>query len=197
MKKNKKLVIIICFVAAALLFVCILVSMIKGNVEDIQNAKAMSIEAEQSAQRLEQQAKELAEQQEQEKSKLSSIKPVIQEPDDSDGESLGVFGGMFDKVIALSKESGLLLRSIEYEMNPMDDAIYQNFSDIYNVCELKFFFVGSYTQLRSFLDAMVNKFEYLVSISRLNVTAFSENTDYILINMSITLYSKKAASAAL
>ena len=197
MKKNKKLVIIICFVAAALLFVCILVSMIKGNVEDIQNAKAMSIEAEQSAQRLEQQAKELADQQEQEKSKLSSIKPVIQEPDDSDGESLGVFGGMFDKVIALSKESGLLLRSIEYEMNPMDDAIYQNFSDIYNVCELKFFFVGSYTQLRSFLDAMVNKFEYLVSISRLNVTAFSENTDYILINMSITLYSKKAASAAL
>ena len=197
MKKNKKLVIIICFVAAALLFVCILVSMIKGNVEDIQNAKAMSIEAEQSAQRLEQQAKELAEQQEQEKSKLNSIKPVIQEPDDSDGESLGVFGGMFDKVIALSKESGLLLRSIEYEMNPMDDAIYQNFSDIYNVCELKFFFVGSYTQLRSFLDAMVNKFEYLVSISRLNVTAFSENTDYILINMSITLYSKKAASAAL
>lgn len=197
MKKNKKLVIITCFVAAALLFVCILVSMIKGNVEDIQNAKAMSIEAEQSAQRLEQQAKELAEQQEQEKSKLNSIKPIIQEPDDSDGESLGVFGGMFDKVIALSKESGLLLRSIEYEMNPMDDAIYQNFSDIYNVCELKFFFVGSYTQLRSFLDAMVNKFEYLVSISRLNVTAFSENTDYILINMSITLYSKKAASAAL
>ncbi|MGM9993493.1 MAG: hypothetical protein ACI37R_02045 [Candidatus Avigastranaerophilus sp.] len=197
MKKNKKLVIIICFVTAALLFVCILVSMIKGNVEDIQNAKAMSIEAEQNAQRLEQQAKELAEQQAQEKSKLNSIKPVIQEPDDSDGESLGVFGGMFDKVIALSKESGLLLRSIEYEMNPMDDAIYQNFSDIYNVCELKFFFVGSYTQLRSFLDAMVNKFEYLVSISRLNVTAFSENTDYILINMSITLYSKKASSAAL
>ena len=39
-----------------------------------------------------------------------------------------------------------------------------------------------------------NNFEYLVYISSLSVTAFERNTDYILANTSITLYSKKPES---
>lgn len=193
MKKIKHLVTL-CFIAAAIIFGSILFTMVKGNIEDLQNAKSNSAAAEKNALKLKQQAEEIDKKQLEEKNQLSSIKPVLQEPSDSDGESLGVFGEMFDKIIYISKENGLLLRSLEYEKNPMDDPVYQDFNDKYNVCELKFFFVGTYAQLRSFLYAMVNNFEYLISISRLDITAFSDNTDYILINMSITLYSKKASA---
>lgn len=191
MKKNKQL-ITLCLIAAPIIFICILGTMIRGNVEDLQNAKNNSITAERNALKLKKEADEIDKKQTEEQNQLKSIKPVLDEPSASDGESLGVFGEMFDKVIALSRENGLLLRSLEYEKNPADDAIYQDFSDQYHVCELKFFFVGTYAQLRSFMDAIVNQYSYLVSISRLNVTAFSDNTDYILINMSITLYSKKS-----
>lgn len=194
MKKNKQLVPLLCIIAAAILFAGIIFSMVRGTMEDLQSAKANNAVSGKKAVKLKEQAEEIAKRQQEEKNQLNSIKPVLQEPSDSDGESLGVFGGMFDKIITISKENGLLLRSLEYEMNPAGDEVYQDFSDVYNVCELKFFFVGTYAQLRSFINAMVNNFEYLISISRLNVTAFSDNTDYILINMSITLYSKKAAA---
>lgn len=192
MKKNKKLIPLLCILASVILFIVILSTMIKGNLEDLQNAKSNSLASEKKAQKLKQQAEEIDKKEEEEKTQLNSIKPVLQEPSESDGESLSVFGEMFDRIISISKENGLLLRSLEYEKNPAGDPVYQDFSDFYNVCELKFFFVGTYAQLRSFLNAIINNFKYLVSISQLNITAFSDNTDYILINMSITLYSKKA-----
>lgn len=193
MKKNKQLVPL-CILTTVALFIGIIFSMVSGTIEDLQSTKANSAASEKNAGKLKEQAEEIAKKQQEEKNQLNSIKPVLQEPSDSDGESLGVFGEMFDRIINISKENGLLLRSLEYEMNPADDEVYQDFNDVYNVCELKFFFVGTYAQLRSFMNVMVNDFDYLVSVSRLNITAFSDNTDYILINMSITLYSKKASA---
>ena len=76
-------------------------------------------------------------------------------------------------------------------MRPANDPIYIENPEIYNACELKFFFVGSYSQLQAFLSDMNNNFKYLTYISKLNITAFTSNTDYLLINISITLYSKK------
>ncbi|MBQ4124208.1 hypothetical protein IJD44_10900 [bacterium] len=191
MNNNKQLAPM-CILVAVILFIGIIVSMTRTNISDLESIKTSTEATERNKNKLEKQSNEITAKQEAEEKQLNSIKPVMQEPSDSDGESLGVFGGMFDKVIAKSKESGLMLRSLEYEMNPADDAIAQDFHDVYNVCELKFFFVGTYAQLRSFIHTMINDFEYLVSISRLNISAFSDNTDYILINMSITLYSKKA-----
>lgn len=190
MKKSKQIVPL-CLLVAAILFVGILVSMVKGSIEDFQNEQMNNRESVQTSEELKLQADKIVQQQQEEERKLNSIKPVMKEPSDSDGESLGTFGEAFDRIINISKESGLLLRSIEYERNPENDAIYKDFSDIYNVCELKFFFVGTYASLRSFINSMVNEYDYLVSISRLNVMAFSDNTDYLLIKMSITLYSKK------
>ena len=98
---------------------------------------------------------------------------------------------MFEEIIKRAQSNGLLIRSIEYDMKPADDPIYMEYSDTYNVCQLKFFLVGSYSQLQAFLNGINNNFEYLTSISKLNVTAFRANTDYLLINLGITLYSKK------
>ena len=76
-------------------------------------------------------------------------------------------------------------------MRPSNDILYMANSNYYNACELKFFFVGNYSQIRAFLDDMNKNFEYLTSISGLNITAFPENENYLLISTSITLYSEK------
>ena len=99
---------------------------------------------------------------------------------------------MFEEIIRKAQKNGLMIRSIEYDMRPATDPIYLENPEAYNACELKFFFVGSYAQLQTFLSDMNNNFGYLTYISKLNITAFTSNTDYLLINISITLYSKKA-----
>lgn len=129
-----------------------------------------------------------------EKLKLNSLKPIYETDIDSSSGNLGIFGNMFERLVRRAQSNGLMIRSIEYNMNPMSDPLYAEHSDIYNACELKFFFVGTYSQLQSFLSEVSNNFEYLIYISKLSVSAFSKNTDYLLINTSITLYSKKPES---
>ena len=105
--------------------------------------------------------------------------------------NLSVFGTMFEDIIAKIQKNGLFIRSIEYNMRPEADQIYQIGSKSYNVCELNFFLVGTYSQLQDLLVEMNNNFNYLTYISKLNITSFNANTDYLLIDTSITLYSKK------
>ena len=130
----------------------------------------------------------------QEKVKLQSIKPVYETDLDSANKNLGIYGNMFENLVKRAQSNGLMIRSIEYNMTPENDPLLTDSADKYNACELKFFLVGTYSQLQGFLMEVNNNFEYLVSISKLSVTAFDRNTDYILANTSITLYSKKPES---
>ena len=129
---------------------------------------------------------------EEERLKLKSLKPVYEAEVDSASQNLGIYGDMFEKLVKGAQRNGLMIRSIEYNMTPETDLLLEEHSDAYNACELKFFFVGTYSQLQSFLSEVNNNFEYLTYVSNLSVTAFSKNTDYLLINTSITMYSKKS-----
>ena len=130
----------------------------------------------------------------QEQMKLQSIKPVYESGVDSSTQNLGIYGNMFENLVKRAQSNGLMIRSIEYNMTPESDPLVIEHSNRYNACELKFFLVGTYSQLQSFLLEVNNNFEYLVYVSNLSVTAFERNTDYILANTSITLYSKKPES---
>jgi hypothetical protein len=141
---------------------------------------------------LEEQIKKIESQKEEENIKLQALKPIYASEVDSSADNLGMFGNMFEDIIRYAQNDGLLIRSIEYDLRPSTDLIYQENANAYNVCELKFFFVGTYMQLQSFLNDMNNNFQYLVHISKLDVTAFTENTDYLLVKTSITIYSKKS-----
>lgn len=190
MKKNKQLVPLI-LVVAAILGIAIAVFLVKGSIEQYSSAASRVTDSRDNLQKLQLEDKRISEEQEKDALELSSIKPVYKASQNSAGDTLAIFGPMFEQVIQLSRESGLLIRSIQYQMNPTDDQVYTDFGNEYNVCELKFFFVGTYIQLKDFLYALVNRYEYLVSISKLNVSSFKSNPDYVLINISITLYSKK------
>lgn len=123
---------------------------------------------------------------------LKEIKPIYESTIKVDGaDGLGNFGSMFDNIIKLTNANKLYIRSIEYKMNPDTDELYSKFSKIYNACELKLFVVTTYGDLLRFLKAIEGgEFEYLAGISNLSVSSFSGNTDYILANISITMYTK-------
>lgn len=195
MKNNKKIAPI-CIALACIVFCIIIYFIISKTYEELNNAKLRSIDAKQSLERLQLEDAQIAKQQEKDELELRSIKPIFQAPENTDDQNLAAFGQMFEKIISVAKSSGLLLRSIEYNMNPPEDAVYKDFGNLYNVCDINFFFVGTYMQLKSFLMAITNNFEYLVSISNLNVSSYSQNPDYILINLSLTLYSKKPVKEA-
>lgn len=191
MKKNAQLVFI--FLAMAIAIFCIILFYtVPPLLEEYSSTKVQVQNNKVELEKLEQQDKKLKDKKAQEEIQLQSLKQIYQAEVDSI-DSLATYGTMFDDLIKMSQSHGLLIRSIEYDMNPTFDTVYADFSNQYNVCELKFFFVGSYAQLRKYMKDII-QFPYLVSISSLNVTAFSENTDYLLIKMSINLYSKKATN---
>lgn len=189
-KKNNNLVPII-FVVAILLFGVIAYMMVGTAKDEYDNALASQVSSTSDLDTYKSQYETSKAEREKNELQIQSIKQVYQSTMNGANENLGVFGTMFEDIIKKAQYNGLLIRSIEYDMRPSSDPLYADFSTEYNVCELKFFLVGTYTQLRAFLNDTVNNFPFLISLSKLNVTAFEGNTDYILINISLTLYSKK------
>ncbi len=191
MNKKNKQIVPLCFLIAVIVFFAITYIMVSSSVEEYKNANDSQTAVKAEFENYQTKYNQSKEQKAKDEQQLQTIKPVYESTENSENENLGVFGTMFEDIIKKAQYNGLLIRSIEYDMRPADDQIFLNFSDSYNVCELKFFFVGTYAQLKTFMNELLNNFKYLISISRLNITSFTGNTDYLLINMSITLYSKK------
>ena len=117
------------------------------------------------------------------------LKPFYKQ-DVPQNDSIAAFGGMFEDMVDYIKINGLLLRSIEYNIKPEADLIYKNFATTYNVCEIKLFIIGTYPQLKGFLKD-VEMYPYFISVSQLNIVPYESNKKFLLVNMSINLYSKR------
>lgn len=105
-------------------------------------------------------------------------------------DSIASFGGMFEDIIDYVRINGLMLRSIEYNINPEQDLIFKNFAANYNVCEVKLFMIGTYPQLQTFFSD-IHAYPYYINISKVYIKPYEAKTQYLLINLSINLYSKK------
>lgn len=192
MKKQNKQIVPLCFLAAILLFGVIVWSMINPVLTEFNDARSSSERNAKELENIRQKYNKAKEKRDQEEMQLKSIKQVYQtEYDGNSTDNLAMYGDTFEDIIKRAQYNDLFIRSIEYDTKPASDSIYANFSEQYNACELKFVLVGKYPQLKAFLNEVINNFQYLLSISRINVTAFSGDTDYILIDMGLTLYSKK------
>ena len=170
---------------------------IKSALDDYFTEKTKFNRNERQIKEFDEKEKELISQETAEANQLKSLKPIYESNIiDTNNNSTAVYGTMFDKLIKLAQANGLMIRSVEYNTTPQYDEVFNNFPDAYSACEFKFFFIGSYNQFKSYLNDISNKFEYFLSISDLNVTAFNENPDYLLIKVSFTLYAKKGKSPA-
>ena len=126
--------------------------------------------------------------------KQNKLKPFFEQkgaPEDS----IASFGGMFEDVIDYVKMNSLMLRSVEYFMNPKEDPMYAKFPLLYNVCRINLFMVGTYTQLEGFLKD-ISVYPYFIDISEINITPYKKDMNYLIMNVSLTLYSKKQKAAA-
>ncbi len=117
------------------------------------------------------------------------LKPFYKQ-DFAPKDSIASFGGMFEDVINYVKINGLLLRTIEYNINPDNDPIYKNFTVAYNVCEINMFVIGTYPQLQGFFND-IEMYPYYLSVNQINIMPYENNKKYLLANVSIHLYSKK------
>ncbi len=191
-KKNNQYVPI-CFIAGIILCIAIAFFVVKPAFEEYNDASERQKRTVSELQGLDEKMQKEKSRQSQEEMNLKSIKQIYESSSNGNAsDNLAVFGTLFDDVIKTAQTNNLFIRSIEYDTKPANNTIYSNFSDQYHVCELKFFLVGKYPQLKTFLnDITGSNFKYLVSISDINITAFNGDTDYILIKLSISLYSKK------
>lgn len=188
-KKNNQYVPI-CFLAGIILCLAVIFFMVKPALEEYNDAKERNTKAASDLRTYEEKAQKAKQQQAEEEMNLKSIKQIYETIYDNT-DNLAAFGTMFDDLIKRAQENDLFIRSIEYDTKPADNSVYTDFSDQYNVCKLNFFLVGKYPNLRNFLNDITNNFKFLLSVSNVNITAFEGDTDYILIKLSVTLYSKK------
>ncbi len=192
MKKLKQNIGVICIVVAILIFILIVKTIVEEPFNEYSAQMATRDSNIAKLENYEKQKQELEKKEAEEENQLKKFKPFYKAPANSEQNSPGLYGNMFDSIIKIAQSNGLMIRSIETDMNPSYAPLFAANSDKYFACEFKFFFIGTYAQLQSYLNDMINKFEYMMSISKLNVTAFSENPDYLLIKISFTLYAQKA-----
>ncbi len=188
-KKNNQYVPI-CFLAGIIVCLAVVFFMAKPAIEEYNEAKERNERAASELKSYEEKGQKIKEKQAEEAMNLKSIKQIYETVYDNT-DNLAAFGTMFDDLIKKAQENDLFIRSIEYDTKPSDNSIYTDFSDQYNVCKLNFFLVGKYPNLRNFLNDITNNFQFLLSVSNVNITSFAGDTDYILIKLSVTLYSKK------
>ena len=125
--------------------------------------------------------------------KLEKQKDILRpffKQDFAPDDSIASFGGMFEDIVSYVKMNGLLLRSIEYNINPEEDQIYQNFTSTYNVCQVKLYMVGTYPQLQKFLNDIYT-YPYYTSIDSISLNPYEYNKKFLVAEIDINLYSKK------
>ncbi len=190
MNRNNQKYVPICYLLAIVIFGVVLYMFCQPKFEEYSQAKNSVSSSQKQKAELEQKLKRIESEKALSDMKMKNLKTIVETNVDSSASNLGMFGNLFETIINKCRANGMFIRSIAYDLNPANDPIYQENTD-YNVCELKLTLVGEYFKLKTFL-ADLNTIENLIYISKMDVSAFSGNPDYLLINISINLYSKKA-----
>ena len=189
MNKTNQKYIPLCYVLAVVLFFGLIYFLCQPKFEEYSSSSSTAKSSEREKEELQKQLKKIEADNALADMKMKNLKTIVETNVDPSAANMGMFGNLFETIITQARNDGLLIREISYELNPENDPIYKENAG-YNVCELKLSLVGEYTRLKQFLIDL-NSLEHLIYISKIDVTAFSGNTDYLIINLSINLYSKK------
>ena len=99
------------------------------------------------------------------------------------------FGIMFENVLSNITNSGVRIRSINYNYQPADDAILLSNIPGYNACELSFVTVSNYVQLQS-LFKNIAKEKYLSNINEVYIEPYDKDKTILIAKFKIRLYTK-------
>lgn len=121
--------------------------------------------------------------------KTSNSGKVIYEVSGEQFSAEASFGIMFENVLANITNSGVRIRSIDYNYQPADDAILLTNISGYNACELSFVTVSNYTQLQA-LFKNIAKERYLSSINEVFIEPYDKDKTILISKFKIRLYTK-------
>lgn len=99
------------------------------------------------------------------------------------------FGIMFENVLSNIANSGLRVRSIDYNYSPQEDKILQTNMPGYNSCELSFTAVGTYSQLQTFFKNIVKE-NYLTNIHEIYIEPYDKDKTILISKFKVRLYTK-------
>lgn len=99
------------------------------------------------------------------------------------------FGIMFENIIANITNTGLRVRSIDYNYKVTDDKVLNTNAEGYNACELSFTTVGSYTQLQNFFKNIAKE-KYLSSLYEVYIEPYDNDKTTLIAKFKIRLYTK-------
>ena len=157
-------------------------------ISSMGEAKAKKEELATKQQRLEQIKQQKASQKVEKKKETNSGK-VIYEVLGQQFSPEASFGIMFENVLANITNSGLRIRSIDYNYSPAEDKILLTNTPGYNACELSFVTVGNYTQLQNFLKNIAKE-NYLTSITEIYLEPYDRDKTILISRFKIRLYTK-------
>ena len=121
--------------------------------------------------------------------KVAKSGKVIYEVLDQQFSPEASFGIMFENIISNITNSGIKIRSIEYNYQPQDDKVLAANAPGYNACELSFVTVGSYSQIQSFFKN-ITKENYLTNIYEVYIEPYDKNKTILIAKFKIRLYTK-------
>ena len=132
----------------------------------------------------------LAKQRAESKKDEPKIEKLIYESEYKSYDSKVNFNGMLETVLALAKQAGLKVKTIEFKNVPESDPIVQNHSSEYETTLLSAQFYGTYTQFQTFMRD-VYRHQYLMGIKDFKIVPYEFDKKILKIDMSLALYMKK------
>lgn len=99
------------------------------------------------------------------------------------------FAPLFEIVIDTARNSGIRIRSIDYNYAPSDDPIFTSKLSGYNVCELNIVAVGTYSQFQNFYKNIMRE-PYLTYLAEIEIKPWVENKSVLITGIKLRLYTK-------
>ncbi len=105
------------------------------------------------------------------------------------------FAPLFEVVLTIAQNSGVRIRSIDYNYAPEADPIYASRLPEYNVCELSIVAVGTYSQLQNFFKGLM-KDSNLNYLAEVEMQPWEKDRTILISNVKVRLYTKTPGAVA-
>lgn len=102
------------------------------------------------------------------------------------------FAPLFELVLTIAQQSGIRIRSIDYNYAPQEDMIFAAKINGYNVCELNMVTVGSYTELQNFFKSIMKE-QYLTNLAEVELTPWEKDKKVLIAKIKLRLYTRTIA----
>lgn len=105
------------------------------------------------------------------------------------------FAPLFEGVLSVAQNSGIKIRSIDYNYQPDGDPIFAAHMPEYNVCELKILAAGTYTQLQNFFKGVM-KDPNLNYLAEVELMPWDRDKTILISNIKVRLYTKTPGASS-